>query len=396
MRDRALRAALMGTAIVMAASAATYFELRPTPPGAAPDDPRAIARHIAAHPADWRAAAAMNEHALDAPARDRLALWRASNDMALHLAPKRFAPRVEFARSAFFHWTELSPADRARAIDAMQPLLHDPATFESLARPLFELTGNLPMLRHAAPDTANALSFLETIAVTYGRFSDYRELRDQLRAKQRADFRARLHTLPPADLIGALPPPPYRVADQPLLVAALDELHRRPLDGDPRRGDVVPGLIDYVVRHHLRPLDGIDVLVRSPESARELDRYRIAREIGNERDVIAVRMSATEPLRDPQPGTWNGVEGDMTFRWRAWIERDVKGIETIAIAAAESDDVPPYVEIYLDDALVVEGTVPATFALPPARGMHRIEIDVANPWTRNGTPRRVRIVSVAP
>jgi len=396
MDDRRLRAVLITTAVVMLACAAAYFEIRPAPPRAMPDDPRAIAERIAAHHADWRAASAMNEHALDAPAKDRVRLWRASNEMAQHLAPKRLAPSIEFARSAFFHWTELSTADRAQAIAAMQPLLHDPATFESMVRPLFELTGDLRMLRRAAPNTAGALSFLETLAATYGRFDDYRQLRDELRAKQRADFLARLQTLPPVELIGALPPPPYRAADQQILVAALDELHRRPVDADPRRGDIVPGLIDYVVRHHLRPLDGIDFLARSPESATELDRYRLAREIGNGRDVTDIRITATAPLRDPTPGTWNGVESDMTFRWRAWIEREVNGVQTIALATAESDDVPPYVEIYIDDALVNEGIVPATFALPPARGMHRIEIDVVNPWTRNNTPRRVRIVSVAP
>jgi len=399
MDERRMRVLLLSVAVVMLGCTAAVLALRPTADsGEMPNDPRAIARRLAAHPSDWRAASAMTEHALDAPVADRFALWRAAHDAAMHLAPEREAPRAAFARSAFFHWNELSPADRAAALDAFAPLLHNDPAFADMARPLFELTGDLAMLRRAQPGTVNSLYLLQSIAGTYGRFDDYRVLRDELRAKWRSDFFAKLHRVAPAEIIGSLPPPPYRADDQPLLVAALDELHRRPLDSDPHRGDVVPGLIDYVVRHHLRPLYGIDVIDRSPDSASELDRLRLSREMGKERDSIDIRMSATAPLREPPANQWQGVDGELAFAQRAWIDRDMHGVATIAVKNVQSDEVPPYVEIYFDDALISEGAVDDTrlFALPPARGPHRIEVNVGNPRTRNSRWRRVRIVSVAP
>jgi hypothetical protein len=60
--------------------------------------------------------------------------------------------------------------------------------------------------------------------------------------------------------------------------------------------------------------------------------------------------------------------------------------------------VPPYVEIRVDGALRAEGPVTAqqTFTAPvDAAGTHSVEIDLANPATRNRALRRVRVVSVA-
>ncbi len=110
-----------------------------------------------------------------------------------------------------------------------------------------------------------------------------------------------------------------------------------------------------------------------------------------------IRISATKPIVDPPPGQWQNLEEGNVKR-RAWIERDMSGPTSIGIETVKSDEVPPYVEIYVDDARVAEGEVVAsrTFVVPARRGMHRLEVVVANARTRNATWRLVRVVSVGP
>ena len=74
---------------------------------------------------------------------------------------------------------------------------------------------------------------------------------------------------------------------------------------------------------------------------------------------------------------------------------DAPRVYTISLARTASDDVPPYVEVYVDDARIGEAPIAAeeTFssgALPP--GVHRISVRVVNPFTRTLGQRRVRIV----
>jgi hypothetical protein len=60
----------------------------------------------------------------------------------------------------------------------------------------------------------------------------------------------------------------------------------------------------------------------------------------------------------------------------------------------QSDRIPPYVEIYADDARVAEGEVDKTrrFTLPLASGVHRIEVRLINPRIGgSGFQRRVRL-----
>src|SRR2546423_8544894 len=220
----------------MVAIAAVYLVERPaSEPPPLPDDPTALARHLRAHPADWRAASALTEHALDAPVANRFALWHAAHDLAQLLAPRRDAPRMELVRAAFFHWQELDPVDRRAALDTLGPLLRDSSNFFKMASPVFELTGDLRMLRRFNPGTVETLSYVRNLAAINGRFDDYRELRGEVQRKREADFREKRDRLSPVEIIGALPPPPYSTDDEPLLRAALEELHRRPLTEDPHR-----------------------------------------------------------------------------------------------------------------------------------------------------------------
>jgi hypothetical protein len=62
-------------------------------------------------------------------------------------------------------------------------------------------------------------------------------------------------------------------------------------------------------------------------------------------------------------------------------------------AGLEADPVPPYVEVYVDDALVGEGPVgeATVFEAQANAGLHRIEVRLVNRLTRNGIQRRVRL-----
>jgi hypothetical protein len=392
------RRVLAVAGVAMLGIAAIYVAVQPrseAPP--LPDDPIALARRLRAHPADWRAAGALSGHALDAPVRNRFALWHAAHDVAMRLAPQRDAPRMELAREAFFHWQELTPDDRRAALDLVAPLLRDPATFFSMAKPLYDLTGDLAMLRRWNPGTPETLEFVRNVAATNGQFAAYRELRAEVTRKRTADFRAAMPRLTPVDIVGALPPRPYSSDDEPLLRDALAELHRRPLTEDPHRLAEVDALIDYALRHHLQPLDGIDAVVHIPGAASDVARYRLAETLGMNAAAFDIRVAAKEPLTEPR-GAWQHLRDDGAVNVRSWIDREMRGPSSITIETVKSDEVPPYVEIYFDDARVGEGEVAKTraFALPAAAGWHRVEVRVANSSTRNAEPRLVRVVSLAP
>ena len=337
--------------------AAIYLIARPSaeqPP--LPDDAHALALRFRAHPADWRAASALSERALDSRGPNRFALWRAAYDAGMRLAPHRDAPRMEFARAAFFHWTQLGAGDRRAALDALAPLLRDPGTFYRMARPLFDLTGDLSMLRRWNPGNADALVYLRNTAAMNGRFAEYRELRAEAPRQRLAEFRSALPRRTPEEIVDALPEPPYSTDDEPLLRDALAELQRRPLAEAPHQTARLAALDDYAHRHGLEP---------------------------------GAAGTATG---------WQQLQSDGSVKGRAWIDRELRGPASIAIERVHGDDVPPYVEVYVDDALAAEGEVAPSrvFRVSAAPGVHRIDVRIANPVTRNGDSRLVRVVSVAP
>lgn len=111
----------------------------------------------------------------------------------------------------------------------------------------------------------------------------------------------------------------------------------------------------------------------------------------------------TPPLPEPEvtpsaiPGQWTVDCGRMEIcRSAAARVATHRAGETINIVLqnAQSDQVPPYVEIYLGGVRVAEGEVVDqrrfTVAVPAA-GLHRIDVRLVNPWTRNAIQRRVRL-----
>jgi len=360
-------------------------------------DARALAARIARHPTDWESASALSEVVLDSRLENRIAIWHAAYEHAALLAPERSDPANGFARAAFFHWNELSAKDRQDALNAFAPLLRDENLFARMAKPLFELTGDLSLLRHAHPPTRYATGIVMDLASTNGFFDDYRTLRAETERRLNDDFKAQRHAATPAELIAHFPDPPYHADAEPMITGLLEELHRRPLDDNPGRVAVVDAIVDYALRHGLGPLDGLEVITRKPDAASISTRIRLARKLGLTNLALQLDMATNDP-RHPQSidSDWQGLcNQDICYRaWRT-IEAD-HGV-SLTIETIQTDNVPAYAEVYMDDLRLAEGEVGAkrTFTLPVGnRGAHRIEVVLANPMTRNRTPRRIRVTSV--
>ena len=389
---------LIAVAVTMLIAAAVFQLRRPeigSPP--LPSTPPALAARVARHPADWEAATVLAEVALDARNENRLQLWHAAYGHASALAPGRPGPPNSFARAAFFHWAELSPKDQQDALAAYAPLLRDPVLFARMAKPLFELTGDLAMLERAQPHTAYSTGMLINLALPNGRFDDYRRLRDELQRLTAADFNSRLHTASPADLIAHFPDPPYSSDSEPLIAALLDELHRRPLDEMPNRPAVIDGVVDYALRHGLEPLDGLEIVTHKAGAASDATRIRLARKLGLVNLAKQIELGATDPRR-PQvvDSEWQGLCGTEICN-RGWRSIEAGHAVSLAIETLETDNIAAYAEIYVDDALRAEGEVGARrdFIVPVGNpGMHRVEVVLANPRTRNGATRRLHIASI--
>lgn len=328
---------------------------------APPADAAALAQWLMKHPTDYAAASVLTEQALDLDLPRRVALWHAAFALGAEVAPYRSNAPAAFTRAGLGHWYELSAADRAEVLRRIEPLLREPQFFETTWQPLWEVTGDVSLLRRANPGTENALTEVARLAAMTGHFDDYRAMRDALARRRLADFEAKRGSATPAELVNALPAPPYRTDDEPLIRALLNELHVRPLD-EPANATIVAGVIDYALRHHLAPLDGLESATRD----------------------ASVPVDATAPTR-----TWQGLcDRDVCTR----ATNEIRGPAHLTLERVQSDEVPPYVEVYVDDRRVAEMPLPERATVEIPGGDHRVEIDLVNPRTRNQLQRRLRIV----
>lgn len=389
-----------------------------------PESLEELAAYLTEHPADWLAATAMTDKALDSALPRRQEVWRAAFAHATRLAPRRPNAAAAFVRAGLFHWYELNANDRRDVLRVAAPLLGEQAVFARLHRPLWELTGDFEYLRKNAPATERALMALQDIAAMYGRFDEYRDLRGELHRRRLETFEVRHASLPPLQLV-ALLPPRLTAEDQPLVRRLLEELHRRPLD--PASAASVRAHVDelvaFAIRHGLRPLEGLEAMIESSE-IRAATRARLAVALGRaeQASTIELAAAANEPQWAPyflERAALEAARGDATlaafYRRRAaaaggeggsaWsgtcgqnevcraATAVVRGPLSLDIQNVQSDEVPPYVEIYVDDALVAEGIVEDLrhFAVIADTERHRVEVRLANPWTRNRIQRRVRL-----
>jgi hypothetical protein len=389
---------LIGVAAMMSIAAAIFL-LRPPEISSVPmpADARGLAERIVKHPSDWRAASGLSEAALDSRIDARLALWRAAYGHASMLAPESPDPPNGFARGAFFHWAELSPGDQSAALAAFGPLLRDPNIFGRMAKPVFEITGDLVTLRRWHPPTQDATGMLIWLALPNGFFADYRQLRAEMQRERIADFNALRRTAAPAELIAHFPEPPYHAGAEPLIKALLDELHLHPLTENPNRPQVIDGLIDYALRHDLEPLDGLIVITRETGAASLDTRMRLAQHLGITNLAEQLAMEANDPRLPPASvSAWHG-ECQSDVCERAWRDIEAAHAVSLRIETVQTDNVPAYIEIYADDVLRAEGEAGANrdFIIPVGNsGMHRIEVVLANPMTRNLYQRRIHIAKI--
>lgn len=422
----------------------------------APASVDGAAAWLADHPADFLAASAVADAALDANVPRRVELWRAAYDHARYLAPYRRHGDAGFVRAGLFHWYELGRADRARVLDAARPLMRDPAFFSRMLAPLWQLTRDFAWLYANAPATMDARTSLRDLAVGRGLFGEYRVLREDLRARRLQQLAAQRGSTDPAPLL-ALLPDRLTAADEPLVRGILEELDRRPFNPE-QMGSTVETLVDYAVRHDVQPLTGILPLLEEPSPLSGVTRARAALDLHNanaasrieitsavagkpeweayflDRAVFEARRrdaaaadaylaraagqtpSMTLPLlaaseqvatllgnakaaaesrrqleaRPKQP--WSNVCGTSELCSTVFRDEYIGGDRfRVALTTTQSDETPPYVEVYVDDALRAEGTVPEArvFEVAVPRGVHRVELRLVNPLTRSGTGRRV-------
>jgi hypothetical protein len=131
-------------------------------------------------------------------------------------------PPVE--RSQFGHAGQHHHGSEApHAHDVIEPLLREPRYFYSLAGPLFDLTGDMALLRRSRPPSLAATEGLRELAVTNGFFTDYRELRKEATLQKTRELLQQIESLPPSQVVTSLPPHPT-TDDQPMIVAALRAL----------------------------------------------------------------------------------------------------------------------------------------------------------------------------
>jgi hypothetical protein len=345
-----------------------------------PDDAVQLAVWLSEHPADWVAAATLADRSLDTTIPHRVAVWRGAADLSKRLAPGRTNGDVGFVRAGLFHWPELAPADRASVLAKAAPLLReDERVFQAMVQPLWRLTHDLGWLRKASPGTLNATATLLDLAATNGRFADYRELRTEVAEKRVEAFLQRRATATTSDLV-ALLPRRLDTGELPLVQALLQEIEARPFEHEQLRARA-DDLALFAIDHRVQPLSALAPLLSMPGSIAEPTRIRLSH---------ALNGSEAPRFRPAGTGEWQGTCG--TAELCSFTFRTLTGPARITATVVQTDEIPPYLELYVNDALAAEGEVldARTFEIA-TEGEHRVEVRLANPRTRNGIQRRVRL-----
>ncbi|HYK05980.1 MAG TPA: hypothetical protein VE974_29825 [Thermoanaerobaculia bacterium] len=387
-----------------------------------PEEVQPLARWVAERPADWLAASALSDRALDSDLPRRRELWLAAYAHAEQLAPNRPNTAAGFVRGGLFHWNELGPKERKAVLDVAATLMNEPRVFEQMHLSLWQLTRDFPYLRRIAPKTMEADIWLRDLALANGLFAEYRDLRTTARNLRLVAFQARRTDLPLRDLLSLLPQR-LDTDEIPMLREILEELHERAFDPQQATGRMDEVAV-FAIEHGLQPLAGLSTFVEAPNVLRDVTRARLALALGNR--TAAARIELTTAVagakewipyyreraeyeaqhgdaalaavyRDREAftargetGGWSGLCGEELC---TSAFREHEGPLSVALSVTQSDEVPPYVEIYVDDALVAEGEVhdERTFAVDAGPGRHRTEVRLVNPRTRNGIQRRARL-----
>jgi hypothetical protein len=157
------------------------------------------------------------------------------------------------------------------------------------------------------------------------------------------------------------------------------------------------------------PLDSLAPLVNRPDALSAPTRARLALALNNIAAARAIEISNATPGRseqwlpyyldrgqtvDVRERQWRNTCSGMELCDLVWTYATAaNGAISITLAPSQTDETPPYVEIYVDDARVDEGEVAGTrtFNVPASDGLHRVEVRLINRLMKNGAQRRVRL-----
>ena len=458
MTRRQRKIILIAIATILAALIVVFLvNLNVVSDPAPPRELVAMGRWMQKHPADWLTAAEISDAALDSSVSRRGELWRTSYALALHLAPRLQNAPGAFVRAGLFHWYELDANDRKAVLDVAAPLLHDKQIFDDLHEPLWDLTHDFDYILRNAPPSVNAIDALRTMTADRGLFADYRKTRAALDRERLAEFQKARTTMAPHELPSLLPPR-LSMDDEPLVRAILEELRNQSFTPEQFRDPTaamiefavdhnlqpLDALSPFMEAESIPPqtrarlalaLDHADTalmieLAGAHPVAPEWVRYRVDRALyeakrgdagaveiqlrrafasGADALVLATAVQTAEILHNDEaaaqyrrqlaaiekaPREWNPNCGhDEVCDW-ASTRVYARGPVDLNTTVVQSDRIPPYVEIYADDARIAEGEVANTrrFTLPLGAGVHRIEVRVINPRIGgSGVQRRVRL-----
>ncbi|HEX2121218.1 MAG TPA: hypothetical protein VHL59_06200, partial [Thermoanaerobaculia bacterium] len=169
--------------------------------------------------------------------------------------------------------------------------------------------------------------------------------------------------------------------------------------------DAVPNAPEWVPYHRERALfearDGdaaaAEAQLRRAASAGADPRVtetaaQVAAILGN--DAAAARYRQELAALAHKPRVWTGTcGGDELCDWARTRVYVTGGAIELALDVVQSDQTPPYVEIFVDDARAAEGLVDGErrFVVPAANGVRRVEVRLVNRATPGGAQRRVRL-----
>jgi hypothetical protein len=257
-----------------------------------------------------------------------------------------------------------------------------------LHQPLWQLTRDFNYLRRVAPPTVLAWTWLRDLAATNGRFADYRDFRESLRTLRMQNFLKRRESMSAADMLAMLPQP-LDAADVPLVRAILTELDQRAYDPH-QAGGRIEELTVFAIEHRVQPLSALSPLIETQRIVTDETRARLARALGDVAAARRIELVGITERREEPAGVWTATCGTNEVCTSAFKKQE--GPLTVTTSVVQTDEVPPYVEIYVNDVLAAEGEVrnSHTFTVG-SPGMHRYEVRLINPRTRNGIQRRLRL-----
>ncbi len=414
-----------------------------------------LIRRLEANPADREALLRVLESSLDDDSSRKFELLQKAHRSAERLAPHSPAASESFLRTALFHWSELDQNQRREVKLAAGKLLGLRPYFVDLHMPFWALTKDFAWIREVAPRDLESTRELMQLALQTGRFDDYRSLRIEVHNTLEVTLNAlERDRRPSGEIVALITKIDREKRNDGQFALACTALMSDPPMVSPLPPESIEPSIDYLIRNRIQPLDGLLLLderslslpyrarlslaaqeiesadrlfssaaeTRSPGwTSFHVERARLAlhaknypearaflARIGidatNRPEVVEVRqrvesaygkrgiVAATYPDA-PLPRTFTRYCTDTLCPSEAVWVRGPGPPEPLVLRSVSSDEIPPYVEVLINDVRVKEGPVRAAvqIVIPASTELRRIAVRLMNPITRNGFSRSLRI-----